>query len=440
MTTSDGLLESDEPLATEPATEGGEATGESVDAAPPALLVRLPRSEVIGPVVDAAELAEVAQRLSQGTGPIAVDAERASGYRYSQRAYLIQLWREGVGIVLIDPIQFDNLDVVQDAIGTQEWALHAASQDLACLREVGLSPKKIFDTETAGRLLGMERVSLNAMLEVFLGITLEKGHSAADWSTRPLPADWLTYAALDVDLLIELRNAVAEELDRTGKREWAEQEFEATLNAPPPPPRAEPWRRTSGIHILRSRRQLAQARSLWEARDEMASARDIAPGRVLPDSAIVAAVKANPATLGELSALPVFRGPRQRRQAKRWFDALEDGRRLNETDLPTSAARPDAIPAPSRWRERDPVAAARLAAVRETVVNIAAENTVQVQNLLAADVIRRICWQPPLHPDESSVSAALAEIGARPWQISLCALAIAAALAPLPDPPPLPAS
>jgi ribonuclease D len=439
MTTSDGLPESDEIVVDADGADGADATPDSVDEAPPALLVRVPRSEVTGPIMDAADLTEVAERLSQGTGPIAVDAERASGYRYSQRAYLIQLWREGVGIVLIDPIEFDDLSVIQDAIGGEEWALHAASQDLACLREVGLAPKEIFDTETAGRLLGMERVSLNAMLEVFLGITLEKGHSAADWSTRPLPADWLTYAALDVDLLIGLRNAVADELDRTGKRGWAEQEFEATLNAPPPPPRAEPWRRTSGIHVLRSRRQLAQVRSLWESRDEMASARDIAPGRVLPDSAIVAAVKANPTTLGELSTLPVFRGPRQRRQAKRWFAALEEGRRLNETDLPTSAARPDAIPAPSRWRERDPIAAARLAAVRETVAHIATENTVQMQNLLAADVIRRICWQPPLHPTETSVSAALADIGARPWQIELCASRIAEVLAPLPDPAPLPA-
>jgi ribonuclease D len=129
----------------------------------------------------------------------------------------------------------------------------------------------------------------------------------------------------------------------------------------------------------------------------------------------------------------VFRGPRQRRQAKRWFGALEDGRKLADVDLPTSAAGPDAIPAPSRWRERDPVAAARLAAVRDAVAAIADDNTVQTQNLLAADVIRRICWQPPQFPDETSVASELAAAGARPWQIALCASAIASALvAPLP--------
>ena len=399
---------------------------------PVIVVVREPRHQVTGPVVDADELAAVCASLAAGSGPVAVDAERASGYRYSQRAYLIQLWREGTGIVLIDPIALPDLSPLQDAIASAEWVLHAASQDLTCLREVGLNPSELFDTETAGRLLGMERVSLSAMLEFFLGVSLEKGHSSADWSTRPLPAEWLTYAALDVDLLIELRDAVAAELDRTGKRQWAEQEFETTLAAPPPGPRAEPWRRTSGIHMLRSRRQLAIVRCLWQSRDEAASSRDIAPGRILPDSAIIAAARANPVTLAELIELPVFRGPRQRRQAKRWLTAIEAARTLEETELPTAAARVEGIPAPARWRERDPAAAARLAAVREAVNEAAAENQVQSQNLLAAEAVRRLCWRPPTVIDGPSIAAALTEIGARPWQIAICALPIAAALSPVP--------
>ena len=415
-----------------------DATGESADdeARPPAaateepaaaVLVREPRSAVAGPITDADQLADVASRLGAATGPVAVDAERASGYRYSQRAYLIQLWREGVGVVLIDPIPLADLSPLQHAIGSAEWVLHAASQDLACLREVGLEPEHLFDTETAGRLLGMERVSLSSMLETFLGVSLEKGHSAADWSTRPLPADWLVYAALDVDLLIELRDAVAAELDRTGKRDWSEQEFAATLAAPPPQPRAEPWRRTSGIHKLRSRRQLAIVRSLWQTRDDTASARDIAPGRILPDSAIVAAARANPETITELSTLPVFRGPRQRRQANRWFNAVEQARALAEAELPTATARGEAIPAPSRWRERDPAAAARLVAARTVVSQLAETHHVQPQNLLPADIVRRLCWQPPPDLDGPAVAAALTRLGARPWQVDLCAAPIAAA-------------
>ena len=395
---------------------------------PPVPVVTQPRWPVDGPITSLENLTRAAERLAAGTGPVAVDAERASGYRYSQRAYLIQLWRAGADTVLIDPIAFDDLAVINDALAGAEWVLHAASQDLSCLREVGMSPDRLFDTEVAGRILGLERVSLSLMLEHFLGVSLVKGHSAADWSTRPLPADWLNYAALDVDLLIELRDAVAAALDESGKRDWAEQEFAATLAAPPAPPRVDPWRRTSGIHALRSRRQLAAVRSLWEARDEIASARDIAPGRILPDSAIVAAVRANPTTSTALAELPVFRGPRQRRHAGRWFQALNEARALPEADLPTSAGRSDAIPAPSRWREREPAAAARLSAVRDVIASLADQHHVQLQNLLAADVIRRLCWTPPDTLDEPAVAAALADLGARAWQIELTAPAIASAL------------
>ncbi len=98
----------------------------------------------------------------------------------------------------------------------------------------------MFDTELAARLAGFERVGLASVVELLLGFTLEKGFSAADWSTRPLPQDWLRYAALDVELLIELRELLGAELERQGKLEWAEQEFAAAVLAGPKPPHGRP--------------------------------------------------------------------------------------------------------------------------------------------------------------------------------------------------------
>ena len=120
------------------------------------------------------------------------------------------------------------------------------------------------------------------MVEIVLGLSLEKGHAAVDWSTRPLPADWLRYAALDVEVLVELRDALAAELEASGKDEWARQEFAAIVAAPPAQPRVDPWRRTSGMHRVRKPRQLAIVRELWLARDALARQRDTAPGRILP--------------------------------------------------------------------------------------------------------------------------------------------------------------
>lgn len=391
---------------------------------PAAVPLLVPRDGTPDPVDTAEALAEVAARLAAASGPVAVDAERASGYRYGQRAYLVQLRRGGADAgrtVLIDPLPFDDLAVVDAAIVDTEWVLHAASQDLPCLAEIGLRPRKLFDTELAGRLAGFERVGLGAMTERVLGRTLEKGHSAADWSTRPLPVEWLTYAALDVELLVELRDALAEELERQGKQAWADEEFAALVASKPPAPRAEPWRRTSGIHRVRTARGLARVRALWEARDEIARRRDLAPGRVLPDSAIVAAAQADPLDERALLSLPVYSGRATRRLAGTWLDALGRAREMDQDALPTTATGGDGPPPAHRWADRDPAAAARLTKAKAVVSALSAEHDVPAENLISPDTVRRVCWSPPDPLDLAGVEQALRTLGAREWQIALVA-------------------
>ena len=414
---------------------------DAAEQASPAVTPLLEPVEGVPPVTgDAKALAEVAERLAAGEGPVAFDAERASGYRYSQRAYLVQIRRRGAGTALIDPVTLPDLTLIQEKVGDCEWVLHAASQDLPCLAELGLRPTRLFDTELAGRLLGYERVGLGMMVERVLGFGLEKGHSAADWSTRPLPEPWLRYAALDVELLVELRDALAAELTETGKLEFALQEFAAIVAAPPREPRAEPWRRTSGIHRARSRRQLAAVRAMWTARDKIAKTRDIAPGRVLPDSAIIDAVLSAPADTAALTKLPVFSGPRLRRSATVWMTALEAAAALSDAELPpaTASTGGDGLPPPNRWAERDPVAAARLARVRASLNAIAEKQHMPVENLVEPALTRRVAWSPPGDLSAPAVGAALLAGGARSWQVGLTAAALARALAEPADPDPEP--
>lgn len=387
------------------------------------------------PLSGTSALRQAAAALAEGIGPVAVDAERASGYRYSQRAYLVQLRRDPVGTVLIDPIGIDGdrcaalaLSELSAALADAEWVLHAASQDLPCLAELGLVPPKLFDTELAGRLAGFERVGLAAMVERVLGYRLRKVHGAADWSRRPLPRDWLSYAALDVELLIPLRDALQAELAAQGKLEWAQQEFEAVRLAPAPGPRAEPWRRTSGLHRVRKARQLAAVRELWIVRDRLAEQRDISPGRVLPDAAIIDAAIADPPTIDELIALAVFSGRAQRRLASTWFDALQRARALPRTDLPDVSPPSNGPPPVNRWADRDPEAAARLVAARSATASIAGQHHLPVENLLQPELVRRLCWEPPPAPSVDAVAEALRAGGARPWQIELTADALTSAL------------
>ena len=340
----------------------------------------------------------------------------------------MQMRRNGSGTGLIDPVPLPDLSVIQDAVADAEWVLHAANQDLPCLAEIGLVPRRIFDTELAARLAGLPRVGLGAVVESLLGFSLVKGHSAADWSTRPLPEEWLVYAALDVEVLVDLRDALAAILEEQGKTDWARQEFEAILAAGPPPPKSDPWRRTSGVHGLRSRRQLGMLQSLWQARDDMARRRDVAPGRVLPDSAMVAAVQADPANEGALLELPVFRGRANRKLVATWFGAITRGRAVPEAELPPHSKSGDGPPPVNRWADRDPAAATRLQVARAGLAEISEKHSVPVENVLSPDLVRRIMWSPPGARDAAAVAEALRVGGARDWQVELTLAVLADAV------------
>ncbi len=374
-------------------------------------------------ISDADEFAAAAAVLAEGTGPAAVDVERASGFRYSQRAYLVQVFRRGAGVFLFDPPAIGDLSALQRAIGGVEWVLHAASQDLPSLREIDLVPPSIFDTELAARLLGHEKVGLGAVVSDTLGIDLAKAHSAADWSTRPLPQSWLEYAALDVLHLIDVRDALASELEEQGKTDLAAQEFDAVLSRPARPPREEPWRRLSGLHTVRGRRALAVARALWTAREEFAQQQDVSPGRLVPDRSLVAAVIADPATKQDLARLKEFTGRASRSQLDRWWTAIEAGRA--EETLPAERASGDGLPPPRAWADRNPPADARLKAARPRVEELARELRMPTENLLTPETLRRIAWAPPTTVDAESIGAAMEALGARRWQIDYTAQVIA---------------
>lgn len=386
---------------------------------PPLLTLR----DGLPPVVQTEPaLADVGAAIAAGTGPVAIDAERASGYRYSSRAYLIQLRREGAGTFLVDPIAFESLEPLERALDGAEWILHAATQDLPCLTAVGLHPSGLFDTELAGRLLGYPKVGLATLVEELLGSRLAKEHSAVDWSTRPLPAPWLEYAALDVEVLVELRGLLGEKLEESGKAEWARQEFDY-LRGFEPPARTEAWRRTSGVHRVRGRRALAAVRELWEARDQIAAQRDVTPGRIIPDSAIVIAAQALPTDRESLLGTKGFHGRGAERYASRWVAALQRAVEMDEADLPTRNPRGNGPPVPRAWAEKDPVAARRLSRAREAISARSEELSVPAENLLTPDYLRRTLWTPPATRDAVQLTPAVADqlagYGARRWQIEL---------------------
>lgn len=389
------------------------------------------------------ELGDALDLLESGSGAFAIDAERASGYKYSSRAYLIQIKRTDGGLHLIDPIPFHQQDPFEihplfhelnDLIRTDEVILHASTQDLPCLREVGLHPSRLFDTELGGRIAGLPRVGLGALVESLLGISLAKEHSAVDWSHRPLPEEWLTYAALDVELLVELREKINELLEAQGKSDWAAQEFSAILQAPPSPPRKEPWRRSSGIHKVKRRDQLAIIKSLWHERDTLAREADVAPGKFLSDAALLELALHVPKTRVEMEKVlrPIGARARWFEHSAQWLTAIHAGIAVPESHWPQMRADSDSMPPVKVWRDKFPTKFAPLSHARAAIETEAEKLSIPPENLISPELVRRLCWNPPegatmtLKPDE--VNASLVALGARQWQADIVGPLIAAAL------------
>ena len=385
------------------------------------------------------QLNRAAQLLAGGQGPVAVDAERASGFRYGQDAYLIQLRRDGIGTLLVDPVTSGPLTELATALDGPEWILHAADQDIPCLTALGLRADSLFDTELAARLLGRQHVGLGAVIEETLGLRLAKDHAAADWSTRPLPASWLTYAALDVELLIDLRNALATELKAAGKDQWAAQEFEHVRTKPAKPAKIDPWRKTPRAgSSVRSPRSLAILRELWNSREQLAAELDRTPSKVLPHQALVAAAVARPRSRRKMSALKEFSSRQARQNQERWWRAIERALELPDDELPPTRAPlgPDELPHPRTWQRHHAAAADRLTHVRGAIRQRAEEIRVPQELLLTPGCQRHLAWDLGEEIEAGrtrSVSAQeicerLAALGARPWQIEQAAPALVTAL------------
>jgi ribonuclease D len=185
---------------------------------------------------------------------------------------------------------------------------------------------------------------------------------------------------------------------------------------------------------VQSRRGLAVVRELWTARDRIAQRADLSPRRVLPDTAIIEAARSYPANHAQLVRISGFAGRQARRHERDWLAAVARARASGDEELPETAggAIPNGPPPAHRWAERDPAAAARLAAARGAVTALAEENQLPAENLLSPDALRRLSWDPPRpgggQSDEQAVARALADYGARPWQIELTAGPVAQAL------------
>ncbi|OFS22606.1 HRDC domain-containing protein [Corynebacterium sp. HMSC04H06] len=367
------------------------------------------------------EIAAAAARLADGTGPLAVDTERAGAYRYNDRAFLLQLHRAGAGTVLIDPEGNDAAvqDHVGGAINGQSWVLHAAKTDLPCLAWLGLKPGSLFDTEVAARMAGFEHPNLGHMVDEILGVELEKAHGYVDWSTRPLPQDWLAYAALDVEFLLPLAETLKDVLAEEEKLDWALQEFDALVaeHAGTTAPEPGSWRELKGLSTLRRSEQLAVAKALWIKRDALSAHRDIAPPRVLGNKVLIDVARTLPNSPAELARVKGF--PRKRKSATQlWWDVVERARDLPASDRPRPQRARREVPGKAAW----PAELWELyQAARQDFTDLGQDLAVDDSLLIKPATLRAAIWAA-LGPkarlaDTADLVDFLFANGVRPWQL-----------------------
>lgn len=365
--------------------------------------------------------------LALGRGPFAVDTERASSFRYGDRAFLVQVHRRGAGTFLIAPE--GHRDAVQQAfapvLNGAEWIIHAAGEDLRSLAHLGLHPGILFDTELASRIAGFDRPNLAAMVERFVGVELEKGHGHEDWSRTPLPVSWQDYAALDVEYLNELAEALAEYLDANGKLGWAFQEFNHLVRSYSLTPRPKKaWRDMKGLSALRDESDLQVARELWRAREQLGQERDISPGRLLSNRDLVDIARAKPSSPREL-ARAVRRTNLPPRDAREWLTVVEHALAADPSSWPPRhAPQSNAAPPKSRWERHYPQSWAMLQTCREGIAHRAAELQMQPEVLFAPATLREAVWgAPDTGPawDTHQAALALQNAGARAWQVEFAA-------------------
>ena len=404
---------------------------------------------------------EYCSDLAASAGSLAADAERASGFRYGHEDWLVQFKREGAGIGLLDPQALAaagaDWNDFNRAVGDAVWILHDSLQDLPGFADLGMRPRNLFDTEIAARLLGLKRFGLAAVTEHFLGLTLAKEHSAADWSYRPLPRDWRNYAALDVELLIELETKMRAELKRQGKMQWAQEEFDHALKEGMGPRKEHPipWMRVSHItEVMRDRQALAIVRALWTKRDELAREYDIAPTLLLSDSSIIEVAKRKPHNAAQFRAIRSINervrihtdseqdkmferyAPIQRKiKPSMWKTIIQEALALPQSEWPSveggnarqQESQPASAPRSIRvWKERYPERFRTLAKARKVVSQIAEDTRTPVEIILKPQYLRNLCWTD--EPRKRDVAQFLTEQGAREWQVALVAESVSRAI------------
>ena len=281
---------------------------------------------------------------------VTVDTEFLRERTYYAKLCLVQLAVPGEAeedAVLVDPLANGlSLDPLYDLFRDQSVVkvFHAARQDLEIFYiEGGVIPAPLFDTQVAAMVAGFgEQVGYETLVRRIARASLDKTSRFTDWSRRPLSEAQKTYALADVTHLRPIYEYLSQELEKSGRRPWVEEEL--SILSDPATYVTEPddaWMRIKTR--TNSPRFLAIVRELARFRETHAQSRNVPRSRVFKDDALLELASTKPATDKDLSrSRLLLREARKGEIAAGILEAVKTG-----LDLPS-----DQCPQPDRSREK----------------------------------------------------------------------------------------
>lgn len=234
---------------------------------------------------------------------IAIDTEFMRERTYYPKLCLVQIGGS-VGSSAIDPLA-EGLDLSPLfellAVPSITKVFHAARQDLEIFYHLtGSIPAPLFDTQVAAMVCGFgDSVSYDKLVAKITKQQIDKTSRYTDWSNRPLTDRQIDYALSDVIYLQPCYEYLRDNLEKTNRETWVEEEMEILNNpktyAPDP---YEMWRRVK----IRSRKPkfLSVLRELAALRELEAQRRDVPRNRVFRDDALIDLAGSAPKTAADL--------------------------------------------------------------------------------------------------------------------------------------------
>lgn len=233
---------------------------------------------------------------------LGIDTEFMREKTYFAQLCLVQIATSD-DIYCVDPLTDSSSDEFWRQLLATDWIVHSARQDIEVVwQAAGAMPSSIFDTQIAAGLLGYPaQMGYAGLIKELFDVDMDKLHTRADWSRRPLREAFLEYAAEDVEHLLPAFDVLSEALDKQGRLAWAREDSQLLLDPQLYDLGAEQaLDRLKGARNFRGRKRAAAARlSAWRERE--AIERNRPRQWILRDSVLLDIAYQLPSSMQQLS-------------------------------------------------------------------------------------------------------------------------------------------